>query len=41
MKRFACEVILTNPNDVASVRAVLADAGCELPPSKRQQMMRP
>ena len=30
MKRFAAEVIFTNPNDVPNVRAVLADADCEL-----------
>jgi hypothetical protein len=30
MKRFAAEVIFTNPNDLPGVRAVLADADCEL-----------
>jgi len=30
MKRFAAEVIFTNPGDVPNVRAVLADADCEL-----------
>jgi hypothetical protein len=30
MKRFAAEVIFTNPDDVPNVRAVLAGANCEL-----------
>jgi hypothetical protein len=30
MKRFAVEVIFTNPDDVPNIRAVLAEADCEL-----------